>query len=155
MVKFLFKIHKYIGGFIAIFFLMWFVTGVILVYYPYPRISEQMVNERMETIHCSSLPDVSFIQERVDTKIESLSLRQFQGQTLFEMKADGKKSTWVADTSQVQQVKPLTFATVQAEAAKWSDAPVMRVDTLHEREQCPVSTFPMRCPRTNIPPLCP
>lgn len=135
MVKFLFKIHKYIGGFIAIFFLMWFVTGIILVYYPYPRISEQMVNERMETIHCSSLPDVSFIQERVDDKIESLSLRQFQGQTLFEMKADGKKSTWVADTSQVQQVKPLTFATVQAEAAKWSDAPVMRVDTLHEREQ--------------------
>lgn len=75
MVKFLFKIHKYVGGFIAIFFLMWFITGVILVYYPYPRISEQMVNERMETIHCSSLPDVSSIKGRVDGKMESLSLR--------------------------------------------------------------------------------
>ena len=31
MMKFLFKTHKYVGGFIAIFFLMWFVTGLILV----------------------------------------------------------------------------------------------------------------------------
>ena len=135
MMKFLFKTHKYVGGFIAIFFLMWFVTGVILVYYPYPRISEQMVNDRMETIDCSSLPDVSSINERVDGKIESLSLRQFQGQTLFEVKAGKKKLSLVADTSEDQQVKPLTFAAVQAEAAKWSDAAVVRVDTLHEREQ--------------------
>ena len=133
--KFLFKVHKYIGGFIAIFFLMWFVTGVILVYHPYPRISENMVNDRMETIGGASLPDLSAVDERVEGKIESLSLRQFQGQTLFEVRADKKKLTLVADTLQDQQVKPITFATIEREASKWNEAPVLRVDTLHEKEQ--------------------
>lgn len=135
MLKFLFKIHKYVGGFIAIFFLMWFVTGMILVYHPYPRISEKMINARMETIGNASLPDVTSIVARTDGKLEALSIRQFQGQTLFEVKAGKKKQTVVADTLQDQQVKSVTFATVEAEALKWCDAPVLRVDTLHEREQ--------------------
>lgn len=134
-VKYLHRIHKYVGGFIAIFFLMWFVMGVILVYHPYPRISDKMVNDRMETICCSSLPDLPSISSRVDGEIESLSLRQFQGQTLFDVTTDGNKISLVADTLQEQQVKPITFATIEIEAAKWSDAPVLRVDTLHKREQ--------------------
>ena len=135
MLKFLFKTHKYVGGFIAIFFLMWFVTGVILVYHPYPRISKQMINERMETIGTASLPDVASIAARADEKVEALSLRQFQGQTLFEVKAGKKKQTLVADTLQDQRVKPITFATIEHEASKWNEAPIVRVDTLHEREQ--------------------
>lgn len=135
MLKFLFKTHKYVGGFIAIFFLIWFVTGVILVYHPYPRISERMINERMETVGNASLPDVASIAVRAGGDVEALSLRQFQGQTLFEEKAGKEKLTLVADTLQNQQVKPVTFATIEAEALKWCDAPVLRVDTLHEREQ--------------------
>lgn len=135
MIKFLYKVHKYIGRFIAVFFLMWFVTGVILVYHPYPRLSEKMVNERMETIDCASLPEPSSVENRVDGQVEALSLRQFQGQTLFDAKAGKKRSVLVADTLQEQLVRPVTFATVEAEALKWSDAPVLRVDTLHEREQ--------------------
>lgn len=135
MIKFLYKVHKYIGGFIAIFFLIWFITGVILVYHPYPRISEKMMNDRMETIDCASLPEQSSITNRVAGRVEALSLRQFQGQTLFEVKTDKEKLVLVADTLQDQQLKPITFATIEAEALKWCDAPVLRVDTLHEREQ--------------------
>ena len=83
--KFLFRIHKYVGGFIAVFFLMWFVTGVILVYHPYPRISDKMVNSKMETLD-SSLPDLNSVANRVDGEIQALSLKQFQGQTVFKIK---------------------------------------------------------------------
>ena len=134
LVKYLFKIHKYVGGFIALFFLMWFVTGLILAYHPYPRIPDNKVNERMETID-PSLPDLSSIAERAGVEIKSLSLRQFQGQTLFDIETDSAKFSLVADTLKEQNIKPITFETVEKVAAKWSDAPVVRVDTLHKKEQ--------------------
>lgn len=132
--KFLFRIHKYVGGFIAVFFLMWFVTGVILVYHPYPRISDKMVNSKMETLD-SSLPDLNSVANRVDGEIQALSLKRFQGQTVFKIKTGDERLSLVADTLADQRIKPITFETVREETAKWSDAPVVRVDTLHKKEQ--------------------
>ena len=38
---FLFKVHKITGLSIAVFFSMWFVTGIVLVYHPYPKVTEK------------------------------------------------------------------------------------------------------------------
>ena len=131
-VEILFKLHKITGTAISLFFLMWFITGLVLLYHSYPRLPEKLTNEMKEELP-SSLPSVQAIQERVDGVINRLSLKQFQGQTLVT--ATTKDSVYLLNADTLEAVKPITFATVQDVAKRWIKAPVMRVDTIHEREQ--------------------
>ena len=130
--KTLFNIHKITGSAIAMFFLMWFVTGVVLLYHPYPQVTEEQRNEQKEILP-SSLPDLQSLQERVDGNIERLSLKQFQGQTLFSIKT--KDHAFVLNADSLEKVKPITFQTAQDIASRWVNASVLEVDTLYEREQ--------------------
>ena len=131
-VNLLFKIHKYTGILIAAFFLMWFVTGVVLIYHPYPRLSESMFNEKKETLP-SSLPDFRFVAERAQGEIQGVRIREFQGQTLIEVKTPEKKYLLTTDT--LQRVKPVDFECIEKVAKHWIDAPVIKVDTLRKRSQ--------------------
>ena len=132
LIPFLFKIHKYLGLFISAFFLMWFVTGVVLIYHPYPRVSEQLVNGKKEVL-ADSLPDIKYISDRVEGTVKSLKVRQFQGQTLIDVKTQEKKYQLTTDT--LQDIKPVDYLCVEKVAKQWIDAPIKRVDTLHKRSQ--------------------
>ena len=56
-VRILLSVHKISGCAIALFFLMWFVTGLVLIYHPYPRLSDSQINDKKELLP-SSLPDM-------------------------------------------------------------------------------------------------
>lgn len=130
--KFLFGIHKITGTAIALFFLMWFVTGMVLLYHPYPRVTEEQLHDKKEELP-SLLPSIDAIQKRVDGEIKRLSLKQFQGQTLIDVAT--KDSAYVLNADTLEAIKPVTFTTAQWVASRWVDAPVLWVDTIHEREQ--------------------
>ena len=115
---FLFKIHKITGLSIAVFFSMWFVTGIVLVYHPYPKVAEKLMFKKKETLP-SSLPELSSVLSKMDGEFKSLSLKQFQGQTLFSF----------------DEAPDITFDVVEKVAKHWIDAPIERVDTLRQREQ--------------------
>ena len=97
---------------------MWFVTGIVLVYHPYPKVSEKLILNKKETLP-SSLPELSSVLSKMDGKMQSLSLKQFQGQTLFSF----------------DEAPDITFDVVEKVAKHWIDAPIKRVDTLRQREQ--------------------
>lgn len=133
LASFLFKVHKYTGIFISAFFFMWFVTGVVLIYHPYPRLSEKQFNDMKETLP-SSLPDLETISQRVGgEEIKRLTVRQFQNQTLLDIKT--VKNSYLLNADTAQNVKPIDFAVIESVAKKWIDAPVIKVDTLHKRKQ--------------------
>ena len=115
---FLFKIHKITGLSVVIFFSMWFLTGIVLVYHPYPKVSEKLLFSKKETLP-SSLPELSSVLSKTDGEVKSLSLKQFQGQTLFSL----------------DKAPDVTFDVVEKVAKHWIDAPIKRVDTLRQREQ--------------------
>ena len=115
---FLFKIHKITGLSVVIFFSMWFLTGIVLVYHPYPKVSEKLLFSKKETLP-SSLPELSSVLSKTDGEVKSLSLKQFQGQTLFSL----------------DNAPDVTFDVVEKVAKHWIDAPIKRVDTLRQREQ--------------------
>ncbi len=132
LISVLFKTHKYTGIVISAFFLMWFISGVVLIYHPYPRVSEARFNQMKETLP-SSLPDLNYISERVEGKIQGLRIREFQGQTLMDVKTKEKRYQLTTDT--LQDVKPIDFSCVEQIAKQWVDAPITKVDTLHKRRQ--------------------
>ena len=112
------RTHKITGTAIAVFFVMWFITGIVLIYHPYPKVSEKLLYSKKETLP-SSLPDLSSVLDRTDGKMKSLSLKQYQGQTLFS----------------IDKAPVVTFSVVEQVAKHWINAPIERVDTLKEREQ--------------------
>jgi len=117
-VRFLRKIHKIISSAIALLFLMWFVTGIVLVYLPYHKVAEKLMFKKKETLP-SSLPELSSVLSKMDGEVKSLSLKLFQGQTLFSF----------------DEAPNITFDVVEKVAKHWIDAPIKRVDTLRQREQ--------------------
>lgn len=131
-VKFLFDLHKIAGTAIALFFLMWFCTGLILIYHPYPRLSGELFNQKKQPLP-SSLPSAAELQRRAGGEIRRLSVQQVQGQTVFSVTAGERTFRMNADSAQA--VPQVTFASIRATALQWVDAPLLRVDTLHRRQQ--------------------
>ena len=132
LVGFLFKAHKYTGIFISAFFLMWFVTGIVLIYHPYPKLLEKQFNLKKETLP-SSLPELGFISERVEGNIQRLKIREFQNQTIIDVKTSKTSCQFTTDTNEC--IKHIDFRCVEKVAKQWTDAPIARVDTLHKRGQ--------------------
>lgn len=132
--RFLFSLHRIAGTIIAIFFLMWFVSGLVLVYHSFPRVDKAVKYANMETLP-SLLPDISTYLDRIPDKgkIRKINVRQLQGQTLFMVAT--KDSTYTFCTDTLQPVKPMTFDYVRQVARQWVNAPILKVDTLHQREQ--------------------
>lgn len=131
-IRFLFGAHQLTGCVIALFFLMWFLSGLVLIYHPYPRLSDQQLNRMKEPLP-DSLPDLPSIETRAGGKLKALSIRQFQGQTLVSVRTADSSFTYTTDHAET--VKPITFDFIQSEARRWFDAPIVRVDTLRERVQ--------------------
>lgn len=133
-VNYLFSTHRITGCLIAAFFLMWFITGLVLIYHPYPRVEDGQLYGKEEVLP-SSLPDIRSIKQRAGGEIRGLHIRQFQGQTLATVATADSSFTFSCHDTAEAAVKPITFAFLEATARQWVDAPVIRVDTLHERAQ--------------------
>jgi len=132
---FFFSLHRITGFLISLLFFMWFVSGLVLIYHCFPNVSKSQLNEMKETLP-SALPDLQEIISRLpddDRDIRTLQVQSFQGQTLFTLKTKEKTHVLCADS--LQKKHPVTWETIQGEAHRWVDAPVLKLDTLHERDQ--------------------
>ncbi len=119
-------IHRVSGTLIAVFFFMWFSTGLILVYKGFPRLDE---HKALMLEH--PLPASNPLPDSLPAGLNSLVISSSRGKTLVEWRAkDGGVIS--PDGSPLGGV---TFEMAEKEACKWVNAPVSRADTLHERDQ--------------------
>ncbi|HBG41647.1 MAG TPA: hypothetical protein DDW85_09565 [Porphyromonadaceae bacterium] len=132
---FMFSLHRITGTIISLFFFMWFISGLVLIYYPFPNVSPSQKYENMDALP-DSLPDINSILVRLPESgktIKKLSVRYFRGQTLFTVKTNDRAYTICSDT--LKAVNPLTWESIEHTAKKWVDAPIIKIDTLTERDQ--------------------
>lgn len=132
MNKIILSLHRITGTVIALFFAMWFITGLVLLYHPYPRLSDAQINGHYEALP-DSLPAIETLLTQQKDTLQALSIRQFQGQTLADITTADTTYTICADST--KQVMPVTSETIKSIAQQWVDALVMKIDTLHERQQ--------------------
>ena len=125
-------IHRITGTVIALFFAMWFITGLVLLYHPYPRLSDADINGHCETLP-HSLPPLETITTQLTAPMQALSIRQFQGQTLVDITT--ADTTYTCCANGTMPVAPITSETIMRVAHRWVNASVVRIDTLHERQQ--------------------
>ncbi|MDE5878087.1 MAG: PepSY domain-containing protein [Muribaculaceae bacterium] len=122
-----FTIHRVSGTVIAVFFFMWFFTGLVLIYHGFPRLDRHKALEL-----ASPLPSVNPIPDSLPDGLKTLRLTTQYGQTVVEW---GTRDTTVMEGAGGEVLREADFALAEAEARKWVKADVVKVDTLHERDQ--------------------
>lgn len=144
------KIHRYTGLAIALFFMMWVMSGVVLLYHKYPKVSQEDLYSHMEKISIDSLPSIYDLPGMTDsTKVKTLSIGRFLGQNVWTIssgsgKSDNKMSprTFASDQKYVlagdSLISQQKITSVQRDsiACLWAGCDdIIKTDTLRERQQ--------------------
>lgn len=132
--KFIYSLHRVLGAAVSLLFLMWFCTGLVLIYHPFPNVTAEQKNEKLEPLPDSlpSLDDLKFQIKNPD-KTSKIRLRQFQGQTIVTVNEKKHSYTFCSDSNAT--VKKTDYKAIENIAKTWVNASVVKVDTLTDLEQ--------------------
>lgn len=131
MKKWLFIVHRWIGIATCLLFAVWFLSGLVMVYVPFPELTAE------EEI--AQLPKIAFDRVRVQPDGDAKSLRlEMQGdRPVWRVRTwDGGERTVSASTSSTVENVDVTEAS--SVAAAFGGAAAVRVDLL-ERDQWTVA----------------
>lgn len=141
-------LHKITGLIIAIFFVMWFVTGIILLYHGYPRVTNIDRFTHMDCLEETEIPAFHSIPELSDTlAVQTLSVRQRLGETIWTISGlsnhtatpmDAKAEVggdFVMVSDSLVAPKKLTAIDIETIASRWASGKIYQIDTLHHRQQ--------------------
>ena len=123
----MFFLHRLSGTIVALFFAMWFLTGLVLIYHPYPRVDDKMKQAHMENLP-DTLPVLDPFIAKVDGTIRNISVHQQLGQTLIEISTRDKDYLFCADTA--QQQKTINEEALMQIASNWVEGTNKKKDTL-------------------------
>lgn len=136
MIRRLFYSLHCLGGFVICLLLsMWFITGLIIIYHPFPNVTNEQKYANLDSIHFTDqltniFDSISKIAE--NEKINEITLEQFQGQSLYNVKTD--KSLYQLFSDRTKSGKRIDLNTIKNIAGKWSRAPISKIDTLTKRD---------------------
>ncbi|MCD7976683.1 MAG: hypothetical protein LUG51_05835 [Tannerellaceae bacterium] len=123
------------GTLLSILFLIWFLSGFVMIYHTFPKVEEREKWKNKEPIPLTDLPAVQEIFQWVPSgeTIHSLTIEKQQGQILFHVGTHKDKFIFPADRSQT--VLPVTGETIRQTASRWYPEPIERIDTLYQVDQ--------------------
>ena len=131
---FMFSLHRIVGTIVCLFLLMWFISGLVLIYHPFPDVSTSQKNEHMNVLP-DSLPNIESIVSRLsisEKKIKSITAKNIQDQVLFYVQTSD--SLYTISEKNDELIKPITKESIYNIAQQWIDAPILKIDTLYERD---------------------
>ncbi|MDE6422592.1 MAG: hypothetical protein K2K95_04125, partial [Muribaculaceae bacterium] len=143
------RLHRFTGVVIAIFFIMWFITGIILLYHGYPRVTDTDRYTHMRRIDPEGLPDLYDIPGLSDSvAVSTLSVDNRLGETVWTLSnisrhtatpMEAKPETggkFVIAGDSLISPKSITNEVLDSIACEWAGSEnIRKVDTLHRRQQ--------------------
>lgn len=133
--KILYTIHRILGALLSILFLMWFLSGFVMIYHTFPKVQIQDKYRAMQALNIKELSSDTILssipKEETITKI----LLQKQGrQTAFKIKTD-KDTYQISALNPAEKVKPVSYDEIRDYAQGWINADIEKTDTLYKLEQ--------------------
>ena len=88
----MFTIHRVLGTLLSVLFLMWFVSGIVMIYHGFPSAGRDEKAAKLELLDI----DLSLVDELVrclpnTCTINELSVSRYLGQTVYEIRS-GKET---------------------------------------------------------------
>lgn len=142
--KIFIKIHRILGIALSILFLMWFVTGIIMIYHHYPSIHVSKSLAYDGQIPADVLPLDSIIaMNSIDAdSIEEVEMMGHRGITLLSVKASGKEN--IIDAQSGKAVERLFKPQLDEIARSWNHASITETDSLNEIDVWLIGAYPFK-----------
>ena len=127
MNKLLVSFHRWVSILLCLMFAAWFASGIVMIYVPFPALSDAERIERAEVIDISGVTSLSepFIATGIDNAAR-IRLLQYQKRPILVAEDYSNNSVAVfADSAEL--VPTLTSADAQNISENFSDAPIVSV----------------------------
>src|SRR5262245_17636240 len=120
-------VHRWLGVVLSIIFMIWFLSGIVMMYWSYPEVSASdrlQRAPRLDPAQIAISPEQAFatVEREPDTGIR---LGSFDGRPVYRISAGGRGRTAAAivyaDDGSVQQVVDAPM--MDRAAAAWADRP--------------------------------
>lgn len=127
-----YTIHKVLGTILSILFLMWFLTGFVMIYHTFPRIKPADRYKVMQTLPDSIQLNDTVLNLVSDLKISKLNLKVLDKGPRFEVEAG---DTIYYFPQKVVGSNQNRLDELTAYAQLWCDASIEKIDTLTKLDQ--------------------
>lgn len=128
-------IHRILGSLLSILFLVWFLSGLVMIYHTFPRADRADKRAKMDYLRVADLPSLQTIKDRLPEgePIKNITLNSYLGQTVFHIRTDKNSYDIPADSTETLPV--IDGKRIRETASLWCTAPVEKVDTLYTLDQ--------------------
>ena len=136
LTKFFLTLHRLLGIVLCLFFLMWFLSGIVMLYHRFPRVYESDRVEHLEPLGGSdSLPALPTLLALAEgKKVSGMRMERYLGQTYFNIQTSD--STYVVNAHEGEALHSMVEPDfMQRVRDSWCQAPVARIDTLTKLDQ--------------------
>ncbi|WP_046149195.1 PepSY domain-containing protein [Parabacteroides sp. HGS0025] len=133
--KLMLTIHRILGSLLSILFLVWFLSGLVMIYHTFPRADRADKRAKMDYLRVADLPSLQTIKDRLPKgePIKNITLNSYLGQTVFHIRTDKNSYDIPADSTETLPV--IDGKRIRETASLWCTAPVEKVDTLYALDQ--------------------
>lgn len=127
------KIHKVLGLLLSILFLMWFLSGIVMIYHSFPKVNQKLKLARQQSLQ-HKLPSVDALLYTLSDSVclRGLSVDMYLDRPVFHLKGKGV-ADFYADA--LQEVEKPDFTLICRLVRQLCDGKVERVDTLYKLDQ--------------------
>lgn len=129
--KFLYKSHRILGTALSILFLLWFLTGFVMIYHNFPKITDTEKHSGLAVINRASINEVDSLIRVLSSSnlyFESFLLKSnSKGKIQIEYKT--KTNYNIVDTKGILNMRQ-DFSDIQAYASRINSSPIILIDTL-------------------------
>lgn len=137
------KMHRILGIYLSILFLMWFVSGIVMMYHTYPRIEKKQALAFAEDIDTSMLPIRELVKELPKQKpVKGISLCKRAGENVIRVSTEEDEFLLNARTG--LHVRRFSCGQLQQVASRWSPEGAMLKDTLAGIDVWLIGVYPFK-----------
>lgn len=129
------KTHRLLGLLLCLLFLMWFLSGFVMIYHSFPRASQEYKLQRQQPLCGKQLPTIDTLLALVPDPIQlqSLSIEMRYDRPAVSFRGENAPEDRYLDN--LEPIEGFNEEVRQKTVKLWCDAPVSRIDTLHEVDQ--------------------
>ncbi len=145
-------VHRWLGVALCLLFLLWFPSGIVMMYWSFPEVSSRDRLDRAPALDPSTIkltPGEAFAKLNADPPPTDARLDTFDGRPVYEFRNDGDEITVFADTGEEpEEIGPPLMLRA---ASRWSGQPAAaaRVEAITQVDQWTIAELPQR--RTGHP----
>lgn len=127
-------LHRILGTILSILFLVWFLSGFVMIFHGFPRVKPSDKYKSAEALS-GDLPTIDSILNTLpdSVTITRLNLKTYPAQAYYSVSTSD--STFKISLDSEKSVKPFSYSDIEEYARKWNRARIVSVDTLYKVDQ--------------------